>query len=400
VVIVTGGPGTGKTTLIRSICAVLESEGKRVLLAAPTGRAARRLAAVTRHEAATIHRMLGYLPSENRFNRSNESPLDADGVIVDEASMIDTLLMDHLLRAVPASAMLILVGDAFQLPSVGAGTVLDDMIQSERIPVFRLSRIFRQAEESLIVRNAHRIRQGGAPEIPSSGDGDPGSDFCFMEAANSERTADVVIDLCSNSIPDQFGLDPVKEIQVLTPMHKGQAGTIHLNRRLQDALNPNPTLLEKDGLALKLNDKVMHLKNNYAKEVFNGDIGTVSDVDRQNHILVVDYDDRPVEYEFTEIDELTLAYAISIHKSQGSEYPAVVIPLVTQHFALLQRNLLYTAVTRAQRLVVLVGSQRALALALEKDSPRHRKTGLVRRFHEIFSGVFNFHHRGTESTEI
>ena len=386
VVIVTGGPGTGKTTLIRSICAVLESEGKRVLLAAPTGRAARRLAAVTRHEAATIHRLLGYLPTENRFSKNGDSPLDADGVIVDEASMIDTLLMDHLLRAVPASAMLILVGDAFQLPSVGAGTVLDDMIRSDRIPVFWLTRIFRQAEESLIVQNAHRIRQGGSPEIPSpsSEDGDSGSEFYFMEAANSERTADLVIELCAKSIPDRFGLDPVKDIQVLTPMHKGKAGTIHLNRRLQDALNPNPPLIEKDGLALKLNDKVMHLKNNYTKEVFNGDIGTVSDVDRRNRILVVDYEDRPVEYEFTEIDELTLAYAISIHKSQGSEYAAVVIPLVTQHFALLQRNLLYTAVTRARQLVVLVGSQRALQLALEKDSPMHRKTGLVRRFHEIF----------------
>jgi len=387
VVIVTGGPGTGKTTLIRSICAVLETEGKRVLLAAPTGRAARRLAAVTRHEAATLHRMLGYLPSENRFSRNAESPLDADGVIVDEASMIDTLIMDHLLRAVPASAMLILVGDAFQLPSVGAGTVLDDMIQSERIPVFRLTRIFRQAEESLIVRNAHRIRQGGTPEIPSTENGDADADFYFMEAANSDRTADVVIDLCSRSMPDHFGLDPVKDIQVLTPMHKGKAGTIHLNRRLQEALNPSPSILEKDGLALKRNDKVMHLKNNYTKEVFNGDIGTVSDIDRQTSTLIVDYEQRPVAYEFSEIDELTLAYAISIHKSQGSEYPAVVIPLVTQHFAMLQRNLLYTAVTRARRLVVLAGSRRALTLALEKDNPRHRRTGLVRKFHEIFSGM-------------
>jgi len=385
VVIVTGGPGTGKTTLIRSICAVLETDGKRVSLAAPTGRAARRLAAVTRHDAATVHRMLGYLPSENRFSRNGESPLDADAVIVDEASMIDTLIMDHLLRAVPATAMLILVGDAFQLPSVGAGTVLDDMIRSERIPVYRLNRIFRQAEESLIVHNAHRIRQGGTPEIPSKESGVTDSDFYFMEAANSEKTADVVIELCSRSMPDHFGLDPVKDIQVLTPMHKGKAGTIHLNRRLQNALNSSPSILDKDGLALKLNDKVMHLKNNYTKEVFNGDIGTVSDIDRQNRILVVDYDDRLVEYEFSEIDELTLAYAISIHKSQGSEYPAVIVPLVTQHFALLQRNLLYTAVTRAQRLVVIVGSRRALELALEKDSPMHRRTGLVRRLHDTFS---------------
>lgn len=376
--VITGGPGTGKTTLIRSISAVFESLGDRVRLAAPTGRAARRLAEVCGRKAVTVHKMLGYSIDEGRFLHDEQYPIQTDVLVVDEVSMVDTLLMHHLLRALPLNARMILVGDAFQLPSVGPGNVLADLIASNRVPVYTLGEIYRQDRQSPIVLNAHRIRQGLSPDLAPSDDPDALREFYFIEQHDPQRVVETVTDLCTQAIPGHFSLDPVEDIQVLTPMHKGPAGTINLNQALQRRLNPSREEGDR-ALSFRVGDKVMHLRNSYAKEVFNGDIGTVDDIDRRNRILTVVYQDRPVDYEFAELDQLTLAYAISVHKSQGSEYPAVVIPLTTQHYPLLQRNLLYTAVTRGKRLVVLVGHKRALTLALERDDPRKRRSGLADR---------------------
>ncbi len=378
IVIITGGPGTGKTTLIRSARALLEAQGRQVILAAPTGRAAKRLAEVTRRTAKTIHRLLGYSLQEGVFEKNPDNPLDADVIIIDEASMVDTILMYHLLRAIPIKAFLILVGDIFQLPPVGPGNALAEMIHSQKIPVFYLNEIFRQAEESPIVLNAHRIRQGLLPELipPETGDL---SEFYFIEQADPARVAETIVDLCQNAIPKHFSLDPLNDVQVLTPMHKGHAGTINLNQVLQAALNPSAERIEIFGRDFKHGDKVMHLKNNYQKDVYNGDIGRISGFDKKNSQVLVDFDGRTVTYESTEIDEISLAYAISVHKSQGSEYPAVIVPLMTQHYALLQRNLLYTAITRGEKLVVLIGSRRALEIALQNDRPRHRRSSLAHR---------------------
>jgi len=383
-VIITGGPGTGKTTLIRSITAVFEALGKRVLLAAPTGRAARRLSEVTRRKAQTIHRLLGYSYNEDAFEKNEYNPLDADAVIVDEASMVDTLLMFHLLRAVPMTAVLILVGDVFQLPSVGPGNVLSDMIASERVPVFYLKEIFRQARESPIIVNAHRVRRGEPPALHEQGfehveEPEKLSEFYFLEEHDPKKVVSLIVDLCDRIIPNRFGFNPMNDIQVLTPMHRGLIGTINLNQRLQSRLNPNPVIIETPGSTFKTGDKVMHLKNNYQKEVFNGDIGTIRTIDKKEELLSVDYYGRSVGYDFTELDEISLAYAISVHKSQGSEYPAVIVPLMTQHFPLLQRNLLYTALTRGKKLVILSGTKKALAIALQNDKPGNRLSRLAFR---------------------
>ena len=377
--VITGGPGTGKTTLIRSINAVLAALGKQVLLAAPTGRAARRLSEVTLKKAETIHRMLGYNFKDDRFEKNQDNPLDADAVIIDEASMVDSLLMFHLMQAIPMTAMLILVGDIFQLPSVGPGNVLSDLIESNRIPVFYLKEIFRQAQESPIVVNAHRVRQGVLPVLRKLDEAEGLSEFYFMEQNDPAKVASAVVTLCSQTIPGRFGFDPVHDVQVLTPMHKGVIGTINLNHILQKVLNPQPVAIETRGSTFKPGDKVMHLKNNYQKEVFNGDIGTIRNIDKKKGVLAVEYYGRSVDYDFAEMDEISLAYAISVHKSQGSEYPGVVVPIMTQHFVLLQRNLLYTAITRGKRLVILVGTQKALAIALQNNNPRKRLTRLARR---------------------
>lgn len=382
-VIITGGPGTGKTTLIRSISAILEAHGKQVVLAAPTGRAAKRLSEVTRRDARTIHRLLGYNLQEESFEKNQDNPLDADVVIIDEASMVDTLLMSHLIKAVPMTALLVMVGDVFQLPPVGPGTVLADMIQSGRIPVFHLKKIFRQAQESPIVLNAHKVRNGERPVLQPMDDTDGLSEFYFIEHRNPERVVSTIVELCRTAIPQHFSLDPVNDIQILTPMHKGVVGTINLNQVLQKALNPNPKLIEGMGNSFKVGDKVMHLKNNYQKEVFNGDIGIIRTIDKKNKQLTVMYDDRDVAYEPTELIEITLAYAISVHKSQGSEYPAVIVPIMTQHYALLQRNLLYTAITRGKKLVVLIGTRKALDIALQNDRPRRRNSYLANRLRQI-----------------
>lgn len=377
-VIITGGPGTGKTTLIRSVCAVFGAIGKRICLAAPTGRAARRLSEVTGRKAATIHKLLGYHLEEGHFEKDEYDPIEADVVIIDEMSMVDALLMHHLLRAVPMTASLVLVGDVFQLPPVGPGNVLADLIASGRVKTFELKEIFRQAAQSRIVVNAHRVREGRMPDLIEADPSSMETEFYFIEKNAPAAVVETIVSLCRDIIPRTFYLDPVREIQVLTPMHKGEAGTLNLNQVLQETLNPNPVRTEKKGRVFRLGDKLMHLKNNYQKEVFNGDIGSVTAIDNAEKELLVAYDGREVAYNFDELDELSLAYAISVHKSQGSEYPAVIVPMMTQHFVLLQRNLLYTALTRGRRLVFLVGSKRAVEIALHNDKPHRRLSGLCR----------------------
>ena len=397
-VVITGGPGTGKTTLIRSIMAVFDALGRTVLAASPTGRASRRLAQVTGKKAYTIHRLLGYSPEDASFFRDETNPLEADVIIVDEASMVDTILMYHLLLAVPMTAMLILVGDVFQLPPIGPGNVLSDIIRSleERYaekdgsgasPVFTLTEIFRQAGESLIVRNAHRVRAGKFPRLDQLTEPEDAHEFYFFPANTPDMARDMILRLCTDELPRRFSLDPVSDIQVLTPMHKGKAGALVLNPSLQQALNPRETGIKTPFGEFRRGDKVMHLKNNYQKEVFNGDMGIVVDMDESKGSLEVDFEGRPVTYEPEDLDELTLGYAITVHKSQGSEYPAVVIPLMTAHYPLLQRNLLYTAITRGKRLVVLVGMEKAMAIALENNRPQQRMTLLKQRFSGAMAGL-------------
>ena len=381
-VIITGGPGTGKTTLIRSINSIFDLLGKKVLLAAPTGRAARRLSEVTQRNASTIHKLLGFNFMDGAFNKNQDNPLNTDALIIDEASMIDTLLMYHLIKAVPMTAVIILVGDVFQLPSVGPGNILSDLIKSNRIKTFKLNKIFRQDQESPIVINAHKIRRGELPDLIQTNGPEELSEFYFIEQNNPGMVVNTIVELCSKRIPNIFNFDSMNDIQVLTPMHRGEVGTSNLNQVLQKVLNPNPVIMTIQNNAFKLGDKVMHLKNNYQKEVFNGDIGTISFVDKKKEELTVNYYGRDVAYDFSELEELTLAYAISVHKSQGSEYIAVIVPIMTQHFALLQRNLLYTAITRGKKLVVLIGTKKALAIALKNDKPRKRLSGLAKRLME------------------
>lgn len=377
VCVVTGGPGTGKTTAIRSIAAVYRHHGRRVCLAAPTGRAARRLSEVTGEEASTIHKLLGFSPGEGGFARDRDDPLDADVVIVDEASMVDVLLMHSLVSAIRMNAVLILVGDGFQLPSVGPGSVLSDIVRSDRVPVFWLERIFRQENESPIVVNAHRIREGLQPEFQTPEAMASGAQFVMIEAEHPAAAVQIVVELCARMIPDHYQLLPIRDIQVLTPMHRGEVGTLQLNQILQRKLNPiDSSSGERRWQGFWPGDKVMHLRNNYTKDVFNGDIGTVAAIEPGRERLEVSYEDRLAVYDLAELDELTLAYAISIHKSQGSEYPAVVIPLFTQHYPLLQRNLLYTAITRGRRLTVVVGTPKAVGIALRNDKPRKRLSSL------------------------
>ncbi len=378
--IITGGPGTGKTTLIKSITEMNRILGRCVCLAAPTGRAARRLSEVTGHKAHTIHKLLEYSFEEQLFGKDQDDPIDADIIIIDEVSMVDTILMHHLLNAIPFNATVIMVGDAHQLPPVGPGNMLSDMIASEKIPVFYLKTIFRQAAESQIIVSAHHVRNGEFPHLNKMNDPfDNQAEFFFIEQHTPENVVSSIVDLCSKKLPDMFNLNPVDDIQVLTPMHKGVAGTINLNRQLQTSLNTNPGTLSHGNNRFKVGDKVMHLKNNYQKDVFNGDIGTISHMDKADDLLCVDFYGRNVEYSLEEIDELALGYAISVHKSQGSEYPAVVLPLITQHYIMLQRNLLYTGITRAKKYVVLVGTKKALSIALKNNKPQLRCSGLSDR---------------------
>jgi exodeoxyribonuclease V alpha subunit len=374
--VITGGPGTGKTTLVRGLVKILTRKGQRVLLAAPTGRAAKRLAEATGSEAATVHRLLEFNPKSRAFDRNREHPLACDLLIVDEASMLDAVLAHHLLRAVPDAGRLVLVGDIDQLPSVGPGQVLADLIGSGAVEVVRLTEIFRQAERSLIVVNAHRVQSGQMPVLESL---DKSGDFFFVERRDPEEALRTLTQLVAQRIPARFGLDPLEHIQVLTPMKRGLLGSANLNAVLRDLLNPSGPSLSRGGHSLRLGDKVMQVRNNYDLEVWNGDIGRVSAVDEENQRLQVVFDGRAVTYELAALDELALAYACSIHKAQGSEYPCVVIPLHSQHYMMLQRNLLYTGITRAKRLAVLIGETKALAAAVTNHRVHQRFTRLAER---------------------
>ncbi len=368
VLVITGGPGVGKTTLVNSVLQVLRAKGVQVELCAPTGRAAKRLGESTGLEARTIHRLLEADPAGG-FKRGEEHPLDCGLLVVDEASMVDVPLMRALLRALPDGAALLLVGDVDQLPSVGPGQVLADVIASDAVPVVRLTEVFRQAAQSRIITSAHRINQGQLPELTAP----EGSDFYFVEAAEPEDAARKLLAVVRDRVPARFGLDPVRDVQVLCPMNRGGLGARALNIELQQALNPPGALrVERFGWTYGPGDKVMQVANSYERDVFNGDLGIVTGLDMEEGALTVSFDGREVEYGFGELDELVLAYATTIHKAQGSEYPAVVIPLATQHYAMLARNLLYTGVTRGKRLVVLVGQRKALAMAVRNAGGRRR----------------------------
>jgi exodeoxyribonuclease V alpha subunit len=374
--VLTGGPGTGKTTIIKAVLEIFRQVTPKIVMAAPTGRAAKRMSEATDWEAKTIHRLLEWSPQKMGFARDNENPLNADVVVIDEASMIDTLLMYHLLKAIPQKAVLILVGDVDQLPSVGAGSILKDIISSGAVPVVKLTEIFRQAMGSLIITNAHRINRGEFPKIDTPG---PNQDFYFIERNEPEAMLEGILELVTKKIPSRFGMHPINDIQILTPMHKGLIGTANLNAVLQEALNPSQEVLTRGGRTYKTGDKVMQIQNDYEREVFNGDIGRIKAIDFENQFVQVDFDQRTVQYDFSDLDELVLAYAVSIHKSQGSEYPAVVMPFHTTHYIMLQRNLLYTGLTRAKKLAILVGTKKALAIAIRNDKTRKRFTGLSDR---------------------
>ena len=373
VMVLTGGPGTGKTTTTQGIIAALKKAGLRVLLAAPTGRAAKRMSEATGMEAKTIHRLLEYNPQDG-YKRNDENPLEGDALIVDECSMIDILLMNNLLKAVPVGMRLVFVGDIDQLPSVGAGNVLRDIIDSQRIPVVRLVRIFRQAQKSRIVMNAHTINQGRFPDTSNGRD----TDFFFMREDDPERAAETIVRLVKERLPRAYRESPDR-IQVLTPMQRGVVGAANLNLLLQQALNPSGPSLGRGGYTYRQGDRVMQLRNNYAKEVFNGDQGYIREVDTEDRMLTVDFDGKKVEYDVTELDELTLAYATTIHKAQGSEYPIVVMPVLMTHFVMLQRNLIYTGITRAKKICVLIGATKALAYAVRNVSVLKRNTRLRER---------------------
>ena len=378
-VVITGGPGVGKTTLVQSLLKILTAKKLKCILAAPTGRAAQRLAEATGLEASTLHRLLEFQPARGGFQRNASNPLEGDVVVVDEVSMVDVPLMSRLLDALPRKARLILVGDADQLPSVGPGLVLGDIIRSGMIPVVHLREIFRQAGDSRIISGAHAINRG---EIPDIIEAPKDSDFVFVDREDAEECAATLVSLVRDRLPKHLGVDPIEGIQILSPMHRGSLGIKELNLRLQAALNPRSEYRDEYqafGNLFRIGDKVIQTSNNYDKEVFNGDIGRIRSLDKEERQAVVRFGKREVIYEFGELDELELAYAITIHKSQGSEFPVVVIPLAMQQYLLLQRNLLYTGVTRGKRMVVLVGQKKALGMAVRNESSRHRHGGLLHR---------------------
>lgn len=377
VMVLTGGPGTGKTTTTMGIIAAYRAAGCKIILAAPTGRAAKRMSEATGMEAKTIHRLLEYKPPEG-YQRKEENPLEGDVLILDECSMIDIMLMYNLLKALPVHMTLIMVGDTDQLPSVGAGNVLGDIISSERIPVVRLSRIFRQAQGSRIVMNAHRINKGEQIDMRGGRD----SDFFFAAKETNEEVVELVVKYCTENLPRYYHVDALQDIQVLTPMQRGVCGAANLNQVLQEAMNPGSILLRRGGMQYRLHDKVMQIRNDYDKEVFNGDIGVINHVDMEERELTVNFDGREVVYDVSELEELTLAYATTIHKSQGSEYPIVVMPFTMSHYVMLQRNLLYTGVTRAKKILVLVGEKKAVWYAIKNETTADRNTRLAIRLQE------------------
>jgi exodeoxyribonuclease V alpha subunit len=376
--IITGGPGTGKSTITKAILRISEKLTSRILLAAPTGRAAKRMTEITHKKAFTIHSLLEMDFTNGKFKKNKENPLACDLIIIDEASMIDTLLMYHLLKAIPDQARVIFIGDVDQLPSVGAGNVLKDLIQSEVLSTCQLKKIFRQAAYSKITMNAHRVNQGFFPDIEPS----PHSDFLFISKESPEEVLQEIIEQVTVKIPSHYAFNQDK-IQVLSPMKKGIIGTENMNGALQKVLNPNHSPLVRMGRAFHLHDKVMQIRNNYQKEVYNGDVGKISSIDLNEQILKVSYEEKIVEYDFDELDELVHAYAVSIHKYQGSECPCIVIPIHTSHFKLLNRNLLYTGITRGKKLVILIGTKKALAIAVKNEEARTRHTGLKNRIHQF-----------------
>jgi len=385
VLIITGGPGTGKTTIVRFILGLMRTKIPAIALAAPTGRAAKRITETTGAAASTIHRLLE--ASNIGFQRDRENPLEQELLILDETSMIDTLLMDSLLEAVPSASRLILVGDVDQLPSVGAGAVLSDLIESRSIPVVRLDHIFRQAADSFITVNAHKVRRGEMPDFSSSNrqteDDNQLLDFYFIKESNPEKIVEKILLMSTERIPQRFELDPMMDIQVLTPMHRGVTGAIHLNRKLQDVINPDAKGLEHREQWFRIGDKVMQQQYDYEKLVFNGDLGRIVNCDPKTKELHVQFDQQIVHYQGKEIDQLSLAYAITVHKSQGSEYSAVIVPLTTHHYMMLQRNLLYTAITRGKQLVVLIGTDAAIKKAVENEGSTRRFTGLLHQLSEL-----------------
>jgi exodeoxyribonuclease V alpha subunit len=376
--VITGGPGVGKTTIIRALVQILAAKDLTLLLAAPTGRAAKRLEESTGKSACTVHRLLEFQPGVNRFNKDSRNPLSGDLLVVDEASMLDALLAYNLFRAIPPRMKLVLVGDVNQLPAVGPGQVLRDLIDSGRVPVTRLTEIFRQTGESLIVGNAHRLLSG---EVPTSGSED--SDFFFVPARSSDHTRQLIQQLVVQRIPKKFDLDPIRDIQVLCPMYRGEAGADAINQDLQNLLNPGAAEIERSGRRYRQGDKVMQIRNDYEMDLFNGDTGRITRLPRGAKSLWVRFGDRELEYPVADLDALMPAYAITVHRAQGSEYPAIVMPLTTEHFMMLRRNLLYTGITRGQRLVVLVGSQKAMAMAVRNNEEACRFSGLAERLRDL-----------------
>lgn len=381
--IITGGPGTGKSTITKVILAILKKKTDKILLAAPTGRAAKRLAAITGEEAKTIHALLEFDFSINGFKRNREHPLECDLLIVDEASMIDSVLMYSLLKAIPFHAKVIFIGDIDQLPSVGAGNVLRDLIASEQIPTTRLTEVFRQAASSKIIMNAHRINKGEFPDIRI----DKTADFFFIKEEDNTKIAETIKGLVATRLPKRYGYDNFEDIQVLSPMKRGVIGTNNLNTVLQNTLNPSKDPLSKFGRIFHKHDKVMQIRNNYDKEVFNGDVGRITRIDRIDQEVFVKYDNDIVQYDFTELDQIQLAYAVSVHKYQGSECPCIVMPIHTSHYTLLFRNLLYTGITRGKKMVILVGTTKALSIAIRNNQVTTRQTGLQQAMQDVFGKI-------------
>ncbi len=373
VMVLTGGPGTGKTTVTKGIIAMYQEQGFKILLAAPTGRAAKRMTEATGIEAKTIHRLLECKPPEG-YQKNNENPLEGDVLVVDECSMIDILLMNSLLKAVPENMRLVFAGDINQLPSVGPGNVLRDIIDSGRFPVIRLNKIFRQAQSSRIIMNSHRINAGTMPDISNGRN----TDFFFIQKETPEQAAEEIVTLVKYNLPKYYKI-PASQIQVLAPLQRGTAGASNLNIVLQEALNPSGAGIRRSGYIFRQNDKVMQIKNNYDKEVFNGDIGIIERVNLEERTLIIDFDGRHIEYEDMELDEIVLAYATTIHKAQGSEYPVVVMPLLMEHYVMLQRNLVYTGITRAKKILVIVGTKKALAYSVKNLKVTERNTMLKER---------------------
>ncbi len=374
ILIITGGPGTGKTTTLKGIIDIFKASDKKILLAAPTGRASKRMTEVNGMQAKTIHRLLEYNPLDGSFGYNKFNKLEADLIIIDEVSMIDTYLMYHLITAIKDETTVVLVGDIDQLPSVGPGNVLRDLINSDIIPTVRLTKIFRQAEESDIIINAHKINRGENPALSNR----KNTDFVFIDEHDNAIIPEKILHLTKQEMPKRLGFDPVEDVQILSPIYKGEVGVNNINKLFQEQINPSPIIYKQAERIFKANDKVMQLRNNYNKGVFNGDIGFVINIDDETKQLNIAFNGKPVQYGLDELDEITLAYAVTVHKSQGSEYPVVIMPLTTSHYVMLQRNLLYTAITRASKLLILIGNKRAIEMAVSNNKVQNRFTGLFK----------------------